>query len=190
MLKTLDPTIHAAITIPMSQKRPDVPLYGGDSFVYTHKCISDAEQDVHFSSLQFLPGKDVVVTRPMIWASQTASEKVRARRGGSDDGPSEDAMSALMKGVKTKLVEKALSMNRSNNAILGVQFHVVRDSIPYDTFAVGFDMVSKQFTVVASGAPCTVVESQMLGAPTTGSSSPQIHEHGSTIPFAEAVALS
>jgi hypothetical protein len=182
--QTMDVLLNSAhqvtLTIPMSQQSPSVPLKGGDSFVYTHKGVTGADSKVHFSSLQFLPGKDVVVTRAMIWASYTITQKMRARRAQSDEGPSEEAMAMLMEGVKAKLIQKAISMNPSNNAVLGVQFQVVNDSMPFETLLGGVDMLSKQVIVVASGTPCTVVESEALAA-FQGSSAP--------VALAEAVIL-
>jgi hypothetical protein len=42
-------------------------------------------------------------------------------------------------------------MNPSNNAVLGVQFQVVNDSMPFETLLGGVDRPSKQVTVVGRG---------------------------------------
>jgi hypothetical protein len=120
----------------------------------------------------------VVVTRAMIWASYTISQKMRAGRAQSDEGPSAKEMDMLMEGVKAKLIQKALSMNPSNNAVLGVQFQVVNNSMPFETLLTGVHMMNKQVIVVASGTPCTVVESEALA-----------ELQGSSVALAEAVVL-
>jgi hypothetical protein len=125
----------------------------------------------------------------MIWASYTSTHKMRARRAQSDDGPSAEAMTELMEGVKAELIKKALSMNHSNNAILGVQFQVVNDSMPFQTLVGGTEMVSKQVTVVASGTPCTVVESETLSTSAFESGSAPCADSGAPLVLAEAVLL-
>jgi hypothetical protein len=81
------------------------------------------------------------------------------------DGPDQDDMDLLMATVRGNLIEKALSLDRSINAILGVQFQV------NDYFATD-KIMTRQTTIFVSGTPGTVVSedvradgSPMVSAP-------------------------
>jgi hypothetical protein len=139
-----------AIRIP---KSPDNKfLRQGDTFVYTRQSFAAAIPQVYFSTLPYLPGQNVLVSRPVIWASTTMSEKTKGNNGELENGPSPEAMAKVMSILQSKLIEAALTSNRSNNAILGVQFQVMNDSFPCDS-----RHTTKQVTVVACGTPCSVV---------------------------------
>jgi hypothetical protein len=121
----------------------------------------------------------------MIWASHTLTRKMAFRAAKNDDGPNEEDMGLLMATVRGKLIEKALSLDRSNNAILGVQFQVVNDSLAIDPAA----PVIRQITVVASGTPGTVISDDVEANGRPVVSAP-LQENESTVVMAEAVVLS
>jgi hypothetical protein len=190
MMAMID-NVAVNIRIPNSPDRPNIPLTPGQKFIYTHQSFAKSHPKIHFSTLQSLPGMEKVASRPIVWASQTLSRSMPRSTARSEDGPSEEAMNTLMEGVKSKLIEKALSLNRSNNAILGVQFQVINDSLALDSGNGTFEVI-KQITVVACGTPCTVVlledEATPVDLDPFPGSTPE-QGHGSSTVFAEAVVI-
>jgi hypothetical protein len=180
-----------SVRIPNSPDRPGVPLKSGQKFIYTHQSFAKSHPKIHFSTLQSLPGMELVASRPIVWASQTLSRTMQSSTAQAEDGPSEEAMSTLMEGVKSKLIEKALSLNRSNNAILGVQFQVINDSLSLDSQYGTYEVI-KQITVVACGTPCTVVSLEDEATPVDPvhfpGSAPEQGRGPSTV-IAEAVVI-
>jgi hypothetical protein len=65
----------------------------------------------------YLPGKTVVVSRAVVWASQASIQTRSGRCTSSETGPNKDSMSQRMDDAEAELIQKALFMNRSTNAI-------------------------------------------------------------------------
>jgi hypothetical protein len=110
---------------------------------------------------------------------------MKFRTAQKDDGPNEEDMGLLLATVREKLIEKALFLDRSNNAVLGVQFQVVNDTLAPDAAA----SVTRQITIVASGTPGTVVPENAEANSRPAVSAP-LQENEPSIVLAEAIILS